>query len=109
MDDRDTIIARIKAFDWWNYGLDNAAAAASDDWAIALADEILAAPGSAPDPDARVETEAWRLLLDGAESYVEDAENEDPDDGFTDAEFDVIRDRAMDLIEELRTQHGVSR
>lgn len=55
--------------------------------------------------DAAIEREAWRMLLNAAESHVEDAINEDPD-VTDDAAFNQIRDRAMDLIRELREQHN---
>jgi hypothetical protein len=53
------------------------------------------------------EAAAWRLLLDGAESHVEDALDEAGD--YEDGEFDAIRDRAMALIKELRKEHDAGR
>lgn len=43
MTDRDKVLEAVKGFRWWNYGLDNVSEAQSDDWAHALADEIVVA------------------------------------------------------------------
>ncbi len=106
MKDHAAVVAAIKAFDWWNYGLDEVGQAQSDDWAHDLARAILGPPERLDD---RLEGEAWRLLLAGAESHTEDAVNEDPDDGLTNDEFKTVRDRAMELIQGLSDQHGVDR
>lgn len=53
--------------------------------------------------DATVDLEAWKLVLSGAESHVEDAIDEDGQ--FDEATYDQILDRAMDIIKELRAEH----
>ena len=60
-------------------------------------------PPREPRKDVDIDAEAWRLLLAGAESHVEDAIDEDGD--FAEADYDRITARAMELINQLRTEH----
>lgn len=56
-------------------------------------------------PEIDVEREAWTLILNGAESYVEDAVDEDG--SFTADEFEEITSRAMEVIKGLRKEKDV--
>ena len=49
--------------------------------------------------------EAWTLILVGAESYVQNAF--DDDRAFTAAEFERITSRALQLIKELRKEKDI--
>ena len=51
------------------------------------------------------EREAWTLVLNGAESHVEDAIDEDG--SFTADEFEKITSRALQIIKELREEKDI--
>lgn len=63
------------------------------------------ADGQEPVP-VDTEREAWTLILNGAESHVEDAINEDG--SFTSDEYEKITSRAMELIKQLREEKDIS-
>ena len=56
-------------------------------------------------PGIDTEREAWTLVLNGAESHVEDAIDEDG--SFTPAEYEKITSRAMEIIHDLRIEKDV--
>jgi len=57
-------------------------------------------------PEIDIEREAWTFILNGAESYVEDALPED--EHLTSEEHWRVVDRAMELIRELRQEKDVA-
>jgi hypothetical protein len=107
MPERDAMIRTIKEFPWWDFGLDEVAEADSDEWARALADAILDTPTAPAAPVDGTEARAWGMLLGAAESVLEDAICEDEDDDPD--EHDAARDRAMELVDQLRDEKGVTR
>ena len=52
------------------------------------------------------EREAWTLILNGAESHVEDAIDEDG--SFTPDEYEKITSRALELIKQLREEKDIA-
>ena len=57
-------------------------------------------------PEIDTEREAWTLILNGAESHVEDALPED--EHLTPEEHWKVVDRAMELIREIREEKDVA-
>lgn len=61
MSARDKVVATIKGFSWHNYRLDEVGEAASDDWAHALADDVMAALDPEPFHTMDVGSHGWTL------------------------------------------------
>ena len=61
----------------------------------------------APTPltDDQKRLEAWRMLLNGAESHLEDAINEDGD--WSDEDFEEVLKGAREILRQLRAKHKV--